>query len=224
MKTFEIEIKSLLGAKENADALIEKMQLHDPDCQCVAKNSQLNHYFAGGDVEELYRQVEHLFKGEQHDRFTAIVSQGASFSVRTRQKDDHVLLVIKAALDGGTSENTVSRLEFEEPVNVSLVELDALVQKAGYAYQAKWSRDRWEYHYKHTNVCIDRNAGYGYLAEFETVTEDEAQAAAARGKLEKLMTELEVEELPQDRLARMFEYYNQNWSQYYGTDKTFHIE
>lgn len=224
MKTYEIEIKSLLGAKENADALIGKMQVEDPDCQCVAKNSQLNHYFTGGDVEELYRQVEHLFKGEQHDRFAAITTQGASFSVRTRQKDDQVLLVVKAALDGGTSENTVSRLEFEEPVNVSLAALDELVQKAGYSYQAKWSRDRWEYHYKNTNVCIDRNAGYGYLAEFETVTDDEAQADAARGKLEALMTELGVEELPQERLARMFEHYNANWDQYYGTDKTFTIE
>ena len=224
MKTFEIEIKSLLGPKENADALISSMQTLDPECQCVAKNSQLNHYFAGGDIHELYRQVEPLFKGEQHDRFHAIVEQGENFSVRTRQKDEQVLLVIKAALDGGTSENTVARLEFEEPVNVTLAELDGLIEKAGYSYQAKWSRDRWEYHYKNTNVCIDRNAGYGYLAEFETVTNDEAQADTAREKLEALMVELGVTELPQDRLARMFEHYNQNWSEYYGTDKTFTIE
>ena len=224
MKTYEIEIKSLLGPKENADALVGKMQENDPDCQCVAKNSQLNHYFTGGDIEALYEQVEPLFKGAQHDRFQAITAQGANFSVRTRQKDDQVLLVVKAALDGGTSENTVSRLEFEEPVNISLEELDELVQKAGYTYQAKWSRDRWEYHYKNTNVCIDRNAGYGYLAEFETVTDDQAHAEAARGKLEALMAELGVEELSQDRLARMFEHYNNNWDQYYGTDKTFTIE
>jgi len=39
-----------------------------------------------------------------------------------------------------------------------------------------------------------------------------------------LMAELGVAELPQDRLARMFDFYNQNWPDYYGTDKTFTIE
>lgn len=224
MQTYEIEIKTLLGPKENADALVAQMQTNDPECQCVASSKQLNHYFADGDIHQLYTEIEHLFSGDQHERFAAIVEKGDNFSVRTRQKDDEVLLVVKAALDGGTSENSVSRLEFEEPVATSLTELDEMVQKAGYQYQAKWSRDRWEYHYKNTNVCIDRNAGYGYLAEFETVTDDAEHAATAREKLEHLMKELGVEELPQERLARMFEHYNANWADYYGTDKTFVIE
>jgi hypothetical protein len=38
------------------------------------------------------------------------------------------------------------------------------------------------------------------------------------------MAELGLDELPQERLARMFEFYNQNWSEYYGTDKTFNID
>jgi hypothetical protein len=38
------------------------------------------------------------------------------------------------------------------------------------------------------------------------------------------MQELGVDELAQDRLARMFAHYNQNWPDYYGTDKTFTIE
>jgi len=38
------------------------------------------------------------------------------------------------------------------------------------------------------------------------------------------MTKLDVEELPQDRLERMFAYYNKNWPEYYGTEKIFVIE
>lgn len=223
MAHYEVEIKSLLGEKERADALVQQMQELDPDCTQVGSSQQLNHYFTGGDIQALYTAVEHLFAGEQHDRLQTMIAQGSSFSVRTRQKDEEVLLVVKASLDGGTSENTVTRLEFEEPVSISLAELDELVLSAGYEYQAKWSRDRQEYTYKDINVCIDRNAGYGYLAEFETVTDDESAAQEARAKLQALMDELDVEELSQERLARMFEHYNANWSQYYGTDKTFLI-
>lgn len=224
MAHFEIEIKSLLGEQANADALKAQMQSRDPACSCTSTSSQLNHYFHGGDIEQLYANTEHLFSGEQHERFRRIVKEGSAHSVRTRQKDGEVLLVVKASLDAGTSENTVSRLEFEEPVECSLAELDALVEKSGYEYQAKWSRDREEYAYRGVNVCIDRNAGYGYLAEFEKVTDDEDSLPQVRTELEALMAELGVEELPQERLARMFEFYNANWPEYYGTNRTFTVD
>ncbi|MCA9365506.1 hypothetical protein KC723_01300, partial [Candidatus Kaiserbacteria bacterium] len=163
MSHFEVEIKSLLGELEKAEDLKQKMCALDPDCVCIATNKQLNHYFTGGDIHKLYKNTEHLFDGEQHKKIETITKKGETFSVRTRQRDDEVLLVIKASMDEGTSENTVARMEFEEPVSISLDELDQLVLDSGYEYQAKWSRDREEYKYKDTNVCIDRNAGYGYL-------------------------------------------------------------
>jgi adenylate cyclase class IV len=224
MAHFEIEIKSLLGSQEAADALLEKMQINDANTKIIGKSIQLNHYFTGGNIDDLFGKVEFLFDEEKRQKFKMIVKRGSDFSIRTRQKDDEVLLVVKASLDGGTSANTVSRLEFEEPVNLSLSELDALLEEAGYTYQAKWSRSRIEYTYKDVTVCLDKNAGYGYVAEFETVTHDEDSLSEVKKKLEEHMMELGVEELPQERLARMFAYYNEFWPEYYGTDKTFTIE
>jgi adenylate cyclase class IV len=224
MSHYEIEIKSLLGEANAAAALKEKMQARDPDFAHKASNKQLNHYFTGGDIHQLYTQIEHLYQGEEHEKFKRVVERGTEFSVRTRQKDDEVLLVVKASIDDGTSENTVKRIEFEEPVNLSLDELDALVCQSGYDYQAKWSREREEYVYKGANVCLDKNAGYGYLAEFEKIVEDEMGTERVKAELKTLMEELEVEELPQNRLTKMFDHYNENWAEYYGTDKTFTIE
>ncbi len=224
MSHFEIEIKTLLGAEENAVALKEKMHALDADCKHVSSNKQLNHYFHGGDIAKLYEKVEHLFTGEQHEKFKLIAERGTDFSVRTRQRDEEVLLVVKASIDEGTSENTVKRMEFEEPVSISLDELDALVIASGYDYQAKWSREREEFEYKGANVCLDKNAGYGYLAEFEKIVTNESEADSVRDELDALMVELEVVELGQDRLARMFEHYNTNWPEYYGTDRVFVIE
>lgn len=224
MAQFEIEVKTLLGAEENATNLKARMCELDPACACVSTNKQLNHYFHGGDIKDLYEKTNHLVDGPELDKFNEMLEKGENFSVRTRQKDEEVLLVVKASVDGGTSENTVKRLEFEEAVSVSLDELDALVLESGYEYQAKWSREREEYSYKDTNVCIDKNAGYGFLAEFEKIIEDEDSVDSARDEIDSIMKELGVEELPQERLARMFDHYNNNWPDYYGTDKTFNIE
>ena len=224
MAKYEIEVKSLLGEAEKASALVKKMCALDPSCARVASNKQLNHYFEGGDMNALVDAITPHLSEDQLNKLHHVVERGKEFSIRTRQKDDQVLLVVKASVDAGTSANTVSRLEFEEPVEASLDEMDKLLQDAGFQYQAKWSREREEYSYKGANVCLDKNAGYGYLAEFEKVTDDESALASARAEIESLMTELGVEELPQDRLERMFAHYNQNWPDYYGTDKVFVIE
>lgn len=224
MAHFEVEIKSLLGAEANASALKHAMQMQDPACTQTSRNTQLNHYFHSGDIHKLYALGTGLFSGDDQAQLQSVIERGTDFSVRTRQKDDEVLLVVKAAVDEGTSENTVQRMEFEESVALSLAELDALVQQAGYEYQAKWSRAREEYSYKGITVCLDKNAGYGYLAEFEKIVPDEASVSAAHDELITLMAELGVVELPQAQLARMFDFYNIHWSEYYGTDKTFTIE
>lgn len=224
MSHFEIEVKTLLGDAANAEKLKAKMQALDPDCVMVSANKQLNHYFEGGDMQTLYDHVEVLFNEEAKQKLKTIIERGAEFSIRTRQKNDEVFLVLKASIDEGTSANTVKRMEFEEPVDITLTELDQLLINAGFTYQAKWSREREEYAYKGASVCLDKNAGYGYLAEVEKIVHDETLADAVRSEIDELMAELELTELEQDRLARMFAHYNEHWPEYYGTDRIFVIE
>ena len=224
MSHFEIEVKSLLGNEENANRLKARMCELDPECVMIGSNTQLNHYFEGGDMQALYDSVEVLFDDEQKAKLRTAIERGTEFSIRSRQKDDEVLLVVKASIDEGTSANTVKRMEFEEPVNVALTELDQLLINAGFTYQAKWSREREEYAYKGTSVCLDKNAGYGYVAEVEKIVHDETLADAIRAEIDEVMSELELIELEQERLARMFAHYNANWPEYYGTDKIFILE
>lgn len=225
MHRYEIEIKSLLGSVEAAEALRTRMCEVDPTHVRTGTNTQLNHYFTAGSVERLYLEVAELFDETEQQRLKKIVQDGSGFSVRTRKMDDTVLLVVKASLNDMTSENGISRIEFESLVpNYTLDALDRRVLSAGYAYQAKWSREREEYLVRGTNVTIDRNAGYGYLAEFERVTEVETKVAEVQEELRMLMAELGVTELPQDRLERMFAHYNNHWQKYYGTENIFTIE
>ncbi len=196
----------------------------DPELELRSKNSQLNHYFTGGNLARLAEAVSDIVSPEAVVKLKDLAARATDFSVRTRKKGDEVILVAKVSVGDDSSHNGVSRMEFEETVPGTLEELDQRLLDAGFEYQAKWSRDREEYVCAGTTVCLDRNAGYGYLAEFEKVVDDAAAAEAARTQLVDLMEQLGVSELPQERLERMFAHYNQNWAEYYGTDKIFIIE
>lgn len=222
--SYEIEIKSLLGSKDKADALVEKMKAKDANLQILGSHKQLNHYFVGGNLNPLFNKVKDLISDEQKNKLKDLSEKAKDFSVRTRWADGKVILVVKASVDDTTSSNGTARLEFEATVPLSIEELDNIILDSGFTYQAKWSRERNDYKYLGANVSIDKNAGYGYLAEFEKVTDDETKASELKEEIRQMMAELDVLELNQDRLARMFDYYNHNWQEYYGTEKIFNIE
>ena len=131
---------------------------------------------------------------------------------------------MKASIDDTTSSNGISRMEFESEVDMTLDELDKILLDSDFEYQAKWSRQREEFESGDMNICIDKNAGYGYLAEFEKVIDNADEVEKVKKDLRETMQELGVEELMQDRLERMFAHYNEHWPEYYGTDKIFNIE
>ena len=219
---YEIEIKTLLGEKKNADDLVAKMQAADPQMKKIAESHQLNHYFVG-DAQNVLVGILPFVAEEKQGLLQKIIREGKNFSIRTRQMNDQVLFVVKASIDDTTSENGTARIEFEEALPLSLEKLDQVLLDAGASYQAKWSRDREEYAFQGVVVCIDRNAGYGYVAEFEKIVEDDSQADGVKKDLRDIMASLGVEELSQDRLARMFAFYNEHWPLYYGTEKVFNI-
>ncbi len=227
--SYEIEIKSLLGSKENADQLIAGMKAKDTGLTEVGSHKQLNHYFIGGSLQNLFEQVQNHLPKDKKTALQDLAEKAKDFSVRTRWADGKVILVVKASVDDTTSANGTARLEWETQFkDISFETLDELVLKSGFEYQAKWSRERQEYIYhpsgRDVAVSIDKNAGYGYLSEFEVVVNDESKADEVKNFIRETMQDLGLEELPQDRLARMFDFYNKNWKDYYGTEKIFNVE
>ena len=226
---YEVEIKSLLGSKQNADTLVANLKQYDPTIKRSTTQKQLNHYFNVPQDRNilngsLRKALTPFISSDKVASFDKILSEGVKLSVRTRDADGKVIFVIKASVGDDSSSNGVKRIEFESTLKMTLDELDQILLKAGLSYQAKWSRERDEYVSKDMHVCIDKNAGYGYLAEFEKVTPDEKELDSVKNGLLGFMTKMGVAELPQDRLERMFAYYNANWQKYYGTENIFNIE
>ncbi len=220
----EIEIKCLLGDVSNADKFREKLLAKYPDVKVLPATSQLNHYFINGDFQLLKEKISSHLNEEQNKSFDEIIKKGKSFSVRTRETDGKVMLVVKASLGEDTSSNGVSRMEFEELVPMSLSELDNLLKSSGFEYQAKWSRERVEYVLPSMNITLDKNAGYGYLTEFESVIGEGEDVDTTKAKLLSELESFGLTELPQERIERMFAYYNEHWPEYYGTNNVFNIE
>src|SRR3989344_1643350 len=219
MSLYEIEVKTLLGTKEKAMELKEK--INSKGGVLRAQSRQLNHYFTLSNTVNFRNKLEPVVSEEKKSLFNKILTEGSNFSVRTRDADGKVLLVIKASIGDDSSSNGVSRMEFESEMEMSIDDLDQKLIDAGLEYQAKWSREREEYKLGDVNICLDKNAGYGYLAEFEKMSDDQTQINLIKKELLDLMAEFGVEELPQDRLERMFAHYNANWEDYYGTDNIF---
>lgn len=219
---YEVEIKSLLGSKEYAVQL--RNSIITRGGVFTAKNKQLNHYFNLSDTKHFQNKLKPFIESSKRNFFEKIIARGDNFSVRTRDTDGKVQLVIKASVGNDTNANGVSRMEFESKVAMTIEELDTLLLKTGLNYQAKWSREREEYKFGDINICIDKNAGYGYLAEFEKMTNSEKSVNLIKNELHQLMAKFGVEELQQDRLERMFAYYNDNWRNYYETDKVFNVK
>ncbi|MEK7461862.1 MAG: CYTH domain-containing protein [Patescibacteria group bacterium] len=218
---YEIEIKSLLGNPERASNLRKKIK--EKGGVFLGGHKQLNHYFVISDIEKFRDMLLPKIAKSKKEIFEKILADGKDFSVRTREADGKVILVVKASIGSDTSANGVSRMEFESEMKMTLNALDKLLLDAGLQYQAKWSREREEYKLGDINICLDKNAGYGYLAEFEKVVTDRTLADTIKKELLGLMEDFAVEELSQDRLERMFTHYNKNWRDYYGTDKIFNI-
>ncbi|TSC58219.1 MAG: Uncharacterized protein Greene041679_151 [Parcubacteria group bacterium Greene0416_79] len=248
---YEIEIKSLLGSKERAEELKSRLAEHFPALKALSPHQQLNHYFTTTtDLSVFEKAITPFLSAQKQRELSEIVKNvRGGVSIRTREADGAVFVILKASIGDDSSANGVSRVEFEcvippvadnagdcDTTNVAhtnkshprtsatLEKLDKILLNAGLSYEAKWSREREEYVAGAIRITIDRNAGYGYLAEFEKMIGDEREADYARRELKALMAELGCAELPQERLERMFAFYNTHWEEYYGTERVFVVE
>lgn len=218
----EVEIKSLLGTFENAKEFVDKITADDRFA-LVSETKQLNHYFENGSFPKLIALIRE--NGIDNTELDKMSRMSRTQSVRTRDANGHVKIVIKATIDDTTSENGIQRLELEIPFEGQTIQhVDDIVLRADYRYQAKWSRLRKEFQCNEYTICLDQNAGYGYLTEFECVTDDAKKVGEITTYLRSELCSFGLKELSQERLQRMFEYYNQHWKHYYGTNKIFTIE
>lgn len=226
MHSYEVEIKVLLGTAEQKDIFMDKVRSSFPSLSHSYSESQLNHYFEWGNLRHLLGTFREYTSQEQAESLHRLSEEAKSFSVRTRGTPTQTIIVVKATVNDESSSNGTARIEWEvDLAPMTIDEMDALVIAAGFTYQAKWSRAREWYQLNDATVlCLDKNAGYGYLAEFERVIDDATLVDSTRTELLQMIESLGYHELDQERLARMFDFYNKNWREYYGTENVFTVE
>lgn len=221
---YEIEIKSLLASQAAVNDVLAKAKHLYPDFTKVGEQHQLNHYFIGGTLAALMATFSGILSADQQTQLQQIADRATSINVRSRQKNDTVLLIVKGSLDATSAVHSHQRMEFEAEVPLSLAELDDLIVKSGWHIEAKWQADRVLYTAGGVTLDTFFTPGYGYLIEFERVVHSTAERSAAHATVVAMMDQLGVSELPNDRPERMFAYYNAHWQDYYGTKKTFTVE
>lgn len=206
----ETELKVLVPNKDQFVSVIESRFI----INAVSVERQLNHYFdCDGYITGL---CEH---------FNIEYRRGLKYSLRTRQieSEDRQKTILVVKFSSSDAHNGTSRVEVEKETDLTLSELDAIISSFDFSYLSKWSRERTTFSCEDFTLCLDKNAGYGYLAEFEIVSENQENISSVESYLKSLIDSLGLVELDANRLNRMFKFYNQNWATFYGTENTFTI-
>ncbi len=221
---YEIEIRSLVGSQKSTDELLKHVQQLDSNMKLVSEQYQLNHYFISGDLLRLIDNFKTELTDEQQKALKEIAERATSITVRSRQKNDIVLLMVKGSLDATSAVHSHQRMEFEALLQSSIEELDEQILKAGWQLEAKWQAERKMYAALGLTLDVFFTPGYGYMVEFEKVVMDDTDRETAYQQVIDVMNKLDVESVPSDRLERMFAYYNEHWTEYYGTRNIFTVE
>jgi adenylate cyclase class IV len=247
----EIEVKSLISQPEEAQALLDKLPKIYPQTAHKKSESQINHYFdQNGNLLVLFFKIQHLLNRQQQAEFQNLALMNCEYSLRSRQiNNNELILVLKmqtSKKDDATrdtnldSHNAVARREFEAELPLTIEDLDNMILSSGFSYLSKWSRQRAIFELEEgLTLCLDKNAGYGYVVELERVVKEVKNKGDKEGKedqseqeliqtvtaqLHTALDKLGLKELDSKKLAKMFDFYNRNWQDYYGTDKVFVLE
>lgn len=220
---YEVEVKALLGSQDAADALLADMRKSQPDLAVTDRQTQLNHYFIDGDLGDLAQKFRDILSSEQVSQVAQLAENAKSFNVRSRQKNDIVLLIIKGSLDERSASHSNQRMELEFEVSMPIEHLDESILSAGFTLEAKWSAERTFYKYRDMTVDMIFSPGYGYMVEFEKVVQSEAEIAQARSDVLNVLAEFGLQEFDHMLIEKMYAYYNSHWQEYYGTKKVFSL-
>jgi len=216
----EVEVKALI---EDQDMVPEiRRKISDLGGKYVDSQTQKNFYYHRPDKDSLLKLSQRF---QQVNEISDVLEKAQSISLRLRKIDDNeCLLVAKIALDEDGAANGVSRIEVEKNLEFeSIEELDEIFQDLGLSVQSKWSRKRDTYKLRGATVTIDYNAGYGYVCEVEKVVSADLDQEKIENELRTILHDLGLEEIDGERLNRMFHHYNQNWEDYYGSERVFRI-
>lgn len=224
----EVEVKALVNTAQR-DYLLQKLNFGQP-------SGQLNHYFKVTDSTDLKGLFEVIGKNQSafiKSDLAESLNKGKKLSIRTREcSTGELYFIVKYSLNDGTSENGNVRKEIEIELSAYynyIFDLDSVLLEYGLEVLSKWSRERREAKfvlYNRTyNITLDLNAGYGYLCECEVETlipELDSDIAEDWGNFIRsfVLKELGLFELDPALLDEMFNEYNANWREYYGTSKT----
>ena len=232
---YEIELKVLLWNSFPPNTFIKALSKDFKSVVERGEETQRNHYFEIPHRSQIIPAFEERLPIDHEDKIKiAEFRNGNDIVIRTREINtnwtQHVLLVMKSTVDWGTSQNWTTRKELEIVVNLHIDLLDdILIAQAWLVRQAKWSRTRktfdvvdadWFYF----TVCLDKNAWYWYIAEFEVVVTNPSVIESTKKKLQDCIAHMWLQELPGDQLHRMFEFYNKNWEAFYQTENYFFIK
>lgn len=89
-------------------------------------------------------------------------------------------------------------------------DLGKLFNNLGHNVEIKWLRNRNQFNWNGTKVCLDFTKGYGYIIELEKISDDENKEKVLQ-ELKQKLAELKVQETPKEIFTEKYNYYKEHW-------------
>lgn len=103
------------------------------------------------------------------------------------------------------------REEIEVKVNkMDFDKLGEIFAKLGYKPQIKWFRKRHTFLWKGITVTLDHTRGYGYIVEFEKMS-NERRKGKDLALLKEKFKSLDLRQTSREELNSRYEHYRRNW-------------
>lgn len=219
----EIEKKYLIKDLKSRDELVSKLYEKFPKLDHSGRKTIISYFYERGiDKKKIITAATKMLNADKLAELNAILVNSTEQVVKCRSIDDVNYFTVKGSGSGEDPVHAVNRLEFEVSLELELEEINHLLQEAGINIVSKWSSVRDFYDLDSTiKADIEFVAGYGYKAEFEILINDGESPDLVIKLLDELAGSLGLVEANGKLLAKMYEYYNNHWQEYFKTDKVF---
>lgn len=88
--------------------------------------------------------------------------------------------------------------------------LEKLFLALNYNIEVKWFRQRYQFDWENTTVCLDYTRGYGYIIELEKMCTEDMKEKEFELLKQKLLS-LNIKITSKEEFNKQFQYYKENW-------------
>lgn len=187
----------------------------------VLENYKQQKFYIQDKPKNIEVETQNFITKEQYEELLEFFKQNAEFIKEDFQEtfyfDENSNLRIQRNNSGAKLWHKSGNVhdEFMEEIEIpgkreDFEKMEKFLNKLGHFVKIKWLRNRNQFNWNGTKVCLDFTKGYGYIIELEKISDDENKEKVLQ-ELKQKLSELGILETPKEIFTEKYNYYKEHW-------------